>query len=344
VASRYSQLGRSPSARSTFTSLVVVAISVGVDIGGTKILAGLVNEHGEILAQVRKETPRKDASGVLEVVAAAITETIANVEATITGIGVGVAGPVDSGSTTVFYAPNLQWADVPLAALLENAVGLPVLVENDGNAAAWGEARFGGGKGFRDVVAVTIGTGIGGGIVLGGELFRGSHGAAGEIGHMGAVADGLVCGCGRKGCWEQYASGNALVRDAKVMSTERPGDAQILLSLGDGTAEGIHGEHVTDAAKLGDPVAIEVLERLGVWLGRGLASLSAILDPQIFVIGGGACAASEFFLPRARSTLADRIIGKQHRPIPEINVAELGNRAGIVGAADLARLKFSPPS
>ncbi len=319
-----------------------MGIIVGVDIGGTKILAGIVNNQGEILAEVRKKTPRADASGVLEVVSAVIAEMISNVDAAIAGIGVGVAGPVDVDSTTVLYAANLQWADVPVAAILENATGLPVLVENDGNAAAWGEVRFGGGKGFRDVVAVTIGTGIGGGIILGGELFRGSHGAAGEIGHMGVVAGGLLCGCGRKGCWEQYASGNALVRDARAMAAERLFEAQVLLSLGDGTPEGVQGEHVTQAAQLGDRVAIEVLERLGVWLGRGLASLSAILDPQIFVIGGGASEASYFFLPSARTTLASRIIGKHYRPIPEIHVAELGNKAGIVGAADLARMKFSP--
>lgn len=319
-----------------------MGFSVGVDIGGTKILAGIVSDQGDILNLVHKKTPREDSSAVLRVVSEAIAETITNVDRTIVGIGVGVAGPVDASSTTVLYAPNLQWADVPVAAMLQNATALPVLVENDGNAAAWGEARFGGGQGFRDVVTVTIGTGIGGGIVLGGELFRGSHGAAGEIGHMGAVADGLLCGCGRKGCWEQYASGNALVRDARAMATERLFEAHVLLSLGDGSPEGVQGEHVTEAAQLGDPVAIEVLERLGVWLGRGLASLSAILDPQIFVIGGGASEASEFFLPSARATLADRIIGKHHRPIPEINAAKLGNKAGIVGAADLARLKFSP--
>ncbi|MDB9920742.1 ROK family protein [Actinomycetota bacterium] len=198
-----------------------MGISVGVDIGGTKILAGIFNEQGEILAKVRKKTPRADASGVLEVVSQVITETISQVDDAIIGIGVGVAGPVDAGSTTVLYAPNPQWADVPVAALLENSTGLPVRVENDGNAAAWGEARFGGGEGFRDVVAATIGTGIGGRFVLGGELFRGSHGAAGEVGHMGAVANGRLCGCGRKGCWEQYASGNALVRDARAMATER---------------------------------------------------------------------------------------------------------------------------
>jgi glucokinase len=326
----------------SLTSVTGMGISVGVDIGGTKILVGVVNDHGEILTKIHRKTPRADALAVLSVVSDAIAETISHVDGSIAGIGVGVAGPVDAGSTTVLYAPNLQWADVPVAAVLENAIDLPVLVENDGNAAAWGEARFGGGEGFHDVVTVTIGTGIGGGIVLGGELFRGSHGAAGEIGHMGAVADGLLCGCGRKGCWEQYASGNALVRDARAMATERLFEAQVLLSLGDGSPEGVQGEHVTEAATLGDPVAIEVLERLGVWLGRGLASLSAILDPQIFVIGGGASEASEFFLPSARATLADRIIGKHYRPIPEIHAAQLGNEAGIVGAADLARLKFSP--
>jgi len=126
-----------------------MGISVGVDIGGTKILAGIVNDQGQILSKVRKKTPRADASAVLEVVGEVIAETIANVDGSIAGIGVGVAGPVDAASTTVLYAPNLQWADVPVAALLENVMGLPVLVENDGSAAAWGEARFGGGKGFQ---------------------------------------------------------------------------------------------------------------------------------------------------------------------------------------------------
>ena len=154
-----------------------------------------------------------------------ITETISQVDDAITGIGVGVAGPVDAGSTTVLYAPNLQWADVPVAALLENSTGLPVRVENDGNAAAWGEARFGGGEGFRDVVAATIGTGIGGRVVLGGEFFRGSHGAAGEVGHMGAVANGRLCGRGRKGCWEHSTQAAMRWYEMRAMATERLFDA-----------------------------------------------------------------------------------------------------------------------
>ena len=224
---------------------------------------------------------------------------------------------------------------------MENATGLKVHVDNDGNAAAWGEARFGAGRGSNNVVTVTVGTGIGGGVVLNGELLRGSHGAAGEIGHMGAVADGLQCGCGRKGCWEQYASGNALVRETRKLAAEHLFEAQILLSYGDGTPEGVTGEHITEAALAGDPIAMKSLETLGVWLGRGLASLTALLDPEVFVIGGGVSDAGDLLLSSARTTLSERVMGRAYRPIPEIRVAELGNKAGIVGAADLARLRFS---
>ena len=318
-----------------------MSISVGVDIGGTKILAGLVNDQGEILNKVRRKTPRADAIGVLEVVSEVIDESIAHVDGTIAGVGVGVAGPVDLTSSTVLFAPNLQWADVPARAILENATGLKVHVDNDGNAAAWGEARFGAGRGSNNVVTVTVGTGIGGGVVLNGELLRGSHGAAGEIGHMGAVADGLQCGCGRKGCWEQYASGNALVRETRKLAAEHLFEAQILLSYGDGTPEGVTGEHITEAALAGDPIAMKSLETLGVWLGRGLASLTALLDPEVFVIGGGVSDAGDLLLSSARTTLSERVMGRAYRPIPEIRVAELGNKAGIVGAADLARLRFS---
>lgn len=319
-----------------------MSISVGVDIGGTKILAGLVNESGEILHKVRKKTPRAHATGVLEVVAEAISETVSKVDGTVAGVGVGVAGPVDLNRATVLFAPNLQWADVPVRAILENTTGLPVLVENDGNAAAWGEARFGAGEQCDNLVMVTVGTGIGGGVLLGGQLLRGAHGAAGEIGHMGIVANGLQCGCGRKGCWEQYASGNALVRNTRALAAEQIFDAGVLLSMGDGTPEGVKGEHITLAASEGDPVAIEALNALGQWIGRGLASLTAILDPALFVIGGGVSDAGDLLLASARSTLADRVMGRAYRPVPEIRVAQLGNKAGIVGAADLARERFSP--
>ncbi|MFN8170254.1 MAG: ROK family glucokinase [Candidatus Nanopelagicales bacterium] len=314
-----------------------MGLSIGVDIGGTKILAGAVTEDGEIVKTARRDTPHSDATAVLDLVAEVVTELARAVDAPIDGVGLGVAGPVDASRSHVYFAPNLRWSQVPARALLEAATGLPVVVENDGNVAAWGEYRFGAGRGSGDLVLVTVGTGIGGGIVLGGRLFRGAHGAAGEIGHANAVPNGIPCGCGRNGCIEQYASGNALVREARALAAERRPEAAILLSLGDGTPEGVQGVHVTEAARAGDPVAVEAFEIVGTWLGRGLADLAAILDPDVFVIGGGVSVAGELLLASARRTLNSKLVGLATRPAPVIKVAELLNEAGLVGAADLAR-------
>ena len=314
-----------------------MGLSIGVDIGGTKILAGAVTEDGEIVKTARRDTPHSDATAVLDLVAEVVTELARTVDAPIDGVGLGVAGPVDASRSHVYFAPNLRWSQVPARALLEAATGLPVVVENDGNVAAWGEYRFGAGRGSGDLVLVTVGTGIGGGIVLGGRLFRGAHGAAGEIGHANAVPNGIPCGCGRNGCIEQYASGNALVREARALAAERRPEAAILLSLGDGTPEGVQGVHVTEAARAGDPVAVEAFEIVGTWLGRGLADLAAILDPDVFVIGGGVSVAGELLLASARRTLNSKLVGLATRPAPVIKVAELLNEAGLVGAADLAR-------
>ncbi len=314
-----------------------MGLSIGVDIGGTKILAGAVTEDGEIVKTARRDTPHSDATAVLDLVAEVVTELARTVDTPIDGVGLGVAGPVDASRSHVYFAPNLRWSQVPARALLEAATGLPVVVENDGNVAAWGEYRFGAGRGSGDLVLVTVGTGIGGGIVLGGRLFRGAHGAAGEIGHANAVPNGIPCGCGRNGCIEQYASGNALVREARALAAERRPEAAILLSLGDGTPEGVQGVHVTEAARAGDPVAIEAFEIVGTWLGRGLADLAAILDPDVFVIGGGVSVAGELLLASARRTLNSKLVGLATRPAPVIKVAELLNEAGLVGAADLAR-------
>ncbi len=196
---------------------------------------------------------------------------------------------------------------------------------------------FGAGRGSGGLTLVTVGTGIGGGIVVNGALFRGAHGVAGEIGHINAVPDGRPCGCGRNGCLEQYASGNALVREARLLAAERRSEAGMLLALGDGTPEGVQGLHVTQAAREGDPVAMEAFAIVGTWLGRGLADLSAVLDPELFVIGGGVSDAGDLLLASARQTLADKLIGQQNRPAPIVKVAELTNNAGLVGAADLAR-------
>jgi glucokinase len=318
-------------------TLCGVGMSIGVDIGGTKILAGIVTDDGRIVSTARRPTPRHDANDVLDLVADVVGELVQGSSDPIVGVGVGVAGLVDAERSRVYFAPNLRWSQVPVRALLEAATGLPVVVENDGNIAAWGEYRFGAGRGTTDLVLVTVGTGIGGGIVINGGLFRGSHGVAGEIGHINAVPDGRPCGCGRHGCLEQYASGNALVREARLLAAERRSEAGVLLGLGDGTPEGVQGVHITEAARAGDPVATEAFAVVGTWLGRGLADLAAVLDPEVFVIGGGVSDAGDLLLASARQTLADKLIGQQNRPAPVVKVAELTNLAGLVGAADLAR-------
>lgn len=320
---------------------VGVNVAIGVDVGGTKIAAGLVDEAGAVLARTRRETPPQDAAESLR----AIGETILELADTareqglgdVTGVGVGAAGFVDRGRRTVRFAANLGWRDTAVADLLEAQVGMPVVVENDANAASWGEFVFGASREHGDMVCVTVGTGIGGGIVSEGRLVRGAYGIAAEVGHIEMVADGRLCGCGRRGCWEQYGSGNALVREARELAAERRAEATVLLRLGDGTPEGIQGVHVTAAAQQDDPVAVESFARIGSWLGKGLAELAAVLDPQVFVIGGGVVEAGELLLAPARDSFRANLVAPDHRPVAQVVPALLGNDAGIVGAADLAR-------
>jgi glucokinase len=236
----------------------------------------------------------------------------------------------------VLFAPNLAWRDAPLRDEIAARVDLPVVVENDANAAAWGEYRFGAGDNQPDVVVLTIGTGIGGGLILNSELYRGRFGIAGEPGHVRVVPGGRQCGCGNFGCWEQYCSGTALVRAAREIATERPDDGERLLQLA-GDVEAIDGPVVARAAQEGDPAAIDCFEEVGRWLGQGIADLSAVLDPGRFVIGGGVSDAGELLLRPARDTYAAALTGRGHRPMADIVAARLGGEAGLIGAADLAR-------
>jgi glucokinase len=255
----------------------------------------------------------------------------------VAAIGLGAAGFVDSAGTTMLFAPNLAWRDEPLKARVEERLGRPVVVENDANASAWGEARFGAARGYREVVMVALGTGIGAAIIIGGELYRGRWGSAGEPGHVRVVPDGRLCGCGNRGCWEQYCSGNALVAEAREFARRTPGGAMRLLQLGGGVAEGISGPEITRAAAEGDPAALRCFQIIGGWLGQGLADLAAILDPACFVIGGGVSEAGDLLIDPARASFERALTGRGYRPFAEIKVAELGEDAGIVGAADLAR-------
>ena len=253
-----------------------------------------------------------------------------------TALRVAVAGRVDPDRRHVRSAANLGWDHQPLAAAVESATGLRTVVENDANAAAWAEHRYGAGVGVDDLVVVTVGTGIGGALVLGGRLHRGASGSGGEIGHAVHVVDGLPCGCGRTGCFEQYASGRALVREARALAAERPDDAALLLSRA-GSVDEVSGPHVTAAAVDGDPVARLAFQRIGDHLGRGLADLAEVLDPRAFVVGGGVSDAGDLLLEPARTALARELPDWSPDDVPAVLRAALGTGAGAVGAADLAR-------
>jgi glucokinase len=311
--------------------------TIGVDIGGTKVAGGVVDASGQILARARVDTPAKDADAAEDAIVAVVEQLRGDYD--IEAVGLGIAGFVDESRSRVYFAPNLpDWHNEPVRDDVSRRVGLPVVVENDANAAAWGENRFGAGRDETDLVCVTVGTGIGGGIIIDDRLYRGRFGIGGEVGHMQVVADGRLCGCGQRGCWEQYASGNALVRDARERAAESRSEASLLLRMGDGTPEMITGRHVTDAARLGDEVALAAFATVGRWLGQGLADLVAVLDPGRFIIGGGVSEAGELVLGPTRAAFESKLTGREVRPIAQVVLAELGNDAGLVGAADLARL------
>ncbi|GAA3975401.1 ROK family glucokinase [Thermobifida alba] len=312
-------------------------LTIGVDIGGTKVAAGVVDVDGRILEKVKHPTP-VDGDALADVVCDTVEELAAHhPRDVIDGVGVGIAGFVDENRSTVVFAPNLDLRGEPLRDRIRRRIDLPVVVENDANAAAWGEARFGAGRGVDHVVCVTLGTGIGGGIILNGQLFRGRYGVGAEIGHYRVVADGRLCGCGNRGCWEKYASGRALVAEARTAARDAPERAERLLKLADGDPERIEGHHITQAALEGDAAALECFAVIGDWVGQGLADLAAILDPERFVIGGGVCEAGEILLGPIRDSFARNVTGGGVRTLADIRIAELGSAAGIVGAADLAR-------
>ena len=312
-----------------------MSLTIGVDVGGTKVAAGVVDEHGTVLRSVRRPTPSASPLHVEETIAAAVADL--RTEYDVEAVGIGAAGFIDEDRATVLFAPNLVWRDEPLRDEVAKRVGLPVVVENDANCAAWAEYRFGAGVGESHLVVVTVGTGIGGGIVLNGELYRGRFGIGAEFGHMQVVKDGRRCGCGQKGCWEQYCSGRALLHEAREIADVQPQRGARLLELGDGEPEGIEAPEVTQAAREGDEAALACFAEVGWWLGRGLADLSAMLDPGLFVIGGGVADAGELLLAPARVAYAEQLTGGPARPQPQIRLARLGNEAGLVGAADLAR-------
>lgn len=314
-----------------------MGLTIGVDVGGTKVLAGVVDEKGEILAKSRRPTPSLSPTETADAIAAAVAEF--RQEYDIEAVGIGAAGWIDETRSRVRFAPNLAWREEPLRDIVEARIGLPVVVENDANAAAWGEYSFGAGKGHSHLVLITVGTGIGCGIILDGRLYRGRYGIGGEPGHVRVVPDGRRCGCGNRGCWEQYCSGRALEREAREIVSASAAAGADLLERADGDINRITGPLVTAAALAGDPTALECFAVVGAWLGQGVADLSATLDPGCFVIGGGVSEAGELLLAPARKAYEATLTGRGHRPFAELVIAELSELAGLVGSADLARYR-----
>ncbi len=310
-------------------------LTIGIDIGGTKVLGGVVDSSGRVLSRQRRMTPGSSVQAVEDTIVELVDELSAQYD--VAAVGVGAAGFVDASRSTVLFSPHLAWRDEPLREALMSRIRLPVVVDNDANAAALAESRFGAGVGYRLVLCVTLGTGIGGALVIDNRVFRGANGMAGEFGHMQMVPDGHRCECGNRGCWEQYASGNALVRDARELVIANSPVAHTLRDMVEGDVSRLSGPLVTDAARAGDPLAIELLADIGSWLGVGLAGMTAAFDPSCIIIGGGVSAAGDLLLAPTRAAFSRTLTGRGFRPEPPIMEAALGPDAGFIGAADMAR-------
>ncbi|GAA1117967.1 ROK family glucokinase [Kribbella jejuensis] len=313
-----------------------MGLTIGIDVGGTKIAAGVVDESGAIIARTHRDTPADSTDATAAAMCDAAAELIA--AHAVEAVGIGAAGFVSSDRSTVLFAPNLAWRNEPLGARVAEQLKVPVVVENDANAAAWGEFAFGAAKDVEHMVCITVGTGIGGGVVIDSQLLRGANGVAAELGHMRVVPGGHRCGCGSRGCLEQYASGTALVREGRARAESGSlAAAQMLSVCGITDPALLTGPMITEAAVQGDPCAVELLDDLGRWLGEGVASLATIFDPSLVVIGGGVSAAKDLIMKSAVQAFEKVLPAKANRPHAPFTLAELGNDAGLIGAADLAR-------
>jgi glucokinase len=300
---------------------VSTPVAIGIDIGGTQLRAAVVAADGSLSERTAQPTPADDAT----LLVATLREVIGTL-GTDLPVGIGIAGLV-SPAGVVRYGPNIGVRDLPLAAALADATTAPVVVINDASAAAFGEQQAGAAVGRRDVLLFTLGTGVGGGVVVDGRLLVGSRGFAGELGHVVVNAGGRRCPCGSRGCVEAYASGTAIT----LLARERLVDPTQATSLRD--HEVLTGPLVTEAARQGDAFAADVLREVGHWLGIAIASMANALDPEIVLLGGGAAAATaDWVLPEARSVGQAHLVGGRWRSLPPIELAALGDDAGMIGA------------
>ncbi|MEV6432740.1 MULTISPECIES: ROK family glucokinase [unclassified Nocardia] len=309
-------------------------LTVGIDVGGTNIRASVVDGDGEMLDTVQAPTPH--SARALEDALDRVVRELCR-RHPIGAVGLAVAGFITADRSTVRFAPHLPWKDTPVARRLSERLELPVILEHDANAAAWAEYRFGAAAGGHNVVLVAIGTGIGAALLIDGELYRGTHGVAPELGHLQVVPDGRACPCGKRGCWERYCSGTALADTAIEMLATDPVHSTVLARDIFRDPGSLTGRRVAGAAQDGDPLAVQVMADFARWLGLGLAFVSDIFDPDLVVIAGGVSSSAPLFLDEAREEYARAITGAGHRPLARIRTTQLGEAAGMIGAAELAR-------
>ncbi len=307
-------------------------LTVGVDLGGTNLRIGLVDYSGAVI-EVHEQSSIGTADELIEIIVQKINAWGSN--NAIQSVGVGVAGMIDYEGV-VHYAPNLpEFTGVPLQPRLAQRLDYPVAVDNDANTAAWGEVNHGAAQGHDAALVITLGTGIGGGVIVGGQIYRGAHGFAAEVGHWQFDPAGPLCACGGRGHWEAMASGSALDRMAQEQAAA--GNAPALLALVDGDAHSLTGHHVVQALAASDEVAQSIWTQFTRAVGVGLAGLINLFDPSVVVISGGLVVLGEVLLNPIASVVAEEIEGSQYRSEVQILPAVLGDQAGLVGAAAMAR-------
>ena len=310
---------------------------VGIDIGGTKLATVVADGTGKILSKVRKPTnAEKGPEYAIQLLFEMVHETIAKAgveQQAISAIGVSCGGPLDTETGVVYSPPNLPgWDAFPLKARLESEFKVPTIIENDANASALAEYQFGGGRGYDVLLYMTMSTGIGGGIVINGQIFHGANDSAGEVGHQILLPDGPVCGCGKRGCLEALCSGPAIARRAKEAIQTDPNTA--ILALADGCPDAVKSEHVLQAARQGDALALKLIDETAYYMGWGIANLVNILNPEIVLLGTIAIAAGDLLLEPIRQTLSTFAMARPAEAV-QVMPAQLAESLGDLAAIAL---------
>ncbi|WP_295625656.1 ROK family protein [uncultured Corynebacterium sp.] len=306
--------------------------TISFDIGGTNLRAAVVAADGAVIDRVQRSS-NGTAEDLEDGIVALVDELLVD-HPDVVAVGLAVAGFLDYERRVVRFAPHLPWRDADVAARLGARLNVPLTLEHDANSAAWGEYRFGAARGADNWVLFALGTGIGGAMMNGGRIYRGTFGTAPEFGHLTVVPGGRPCSCGKRGCLERYCSGTALAATARELATTNRFGGPLAAACVDGTAT---GSDVMLAAQTGDALATAAVADFADWLGRALALVADVFDPELIVIGGGVAQAADQYLERSREVFSREITGAGYRPTARIEVARLGADAGIIGAADLAR-------